>query len=136
MREFAIRLQRGTDLKTSIEKICVENDFNSAIVLCAVGCLKKVHIRLAKALQEIEVEDGFEIVSLMGTISKGKAHLHISLADDIGNVFGGHLKEGSIIDTTCELVLGILEDYQSKRIFDDNTGYDEIVFRKKDKLYD
>ena len=132
MKEFAIRLLRGSDLKASIEKICLDENIDTAVVLSAVGCLYRVHIRLAKAIEEIEVEDGFEIVSLNGSISKGKAHLHISLADDIGNVFGGHLKDGCLVDTTVELVLGILEEYQSERSYDEKTGYDEIAFRKKD----
>ena len=77
------------------------------------------------------MEEDFEIVSLTGTVSKGEAHLHISLADEIGNVFGGHLMEGCIVNTTCELVLGILEGYGSKREYDKATGYDEIVFKKR-----
>ncbi len=133
MKEFAIRLENNADLKKSIEEICVKNAFDSVVVLSSVGCLKKVHIRLAKAINELEVEDDYEIISLNGTIAKGQAHLHISLADEIGNCFGGHLKEGCIINTTCELVLGILDEYQSERIYDDNTGYKEIVFKKVGK---
>lgn len=136
MKEYAIRLKKNSDLKEEIERICIENSIDTAVVLSAVGCVSKVHIRLAKALEELEVEDGFEIVSLMGTISKGKAHLHVSFSDDIGNVFGGHLKSGCLVETTCELVLGILEEYTSERLDDVDTGYDEIVLRKKDRLYD
>lgn len=132
MKEYAIRLKKGDDLKNEISKVCLDNNFDTAIVLSAVGCVDKVKIRLAKAINYLEVDEDFEIVSLTGTISKGKCHLHISLADEIGNVIGGHLSEGTIINTTCELVLGILEKYESKREFDDSTGYDEIVFRRKD----
>lgn len=131
MKEYAIRLTKGADVKASIEDICKKEDINTAVVLSAVGCLDKAHIRLAKAVNEIEIEDGFEIVSLTGTISNGKAHLHISLSDDIGNVFGGHLKEGCIVNTTLELVLGVLEEYTSQREFDSTTGYDEIIFKKR-----
>ena len=132
MKEYAIRLTKGADLKKEISKICLENGFDTVIVLSAVGSINKVKIRLAKAINHLEVEEDFEIVSLIGTVSKGKSHLHISLADEIGNVIGGHLSEGTIINTTCELVLGILEEYESKREFDNSTGYDEIVFGKKD----
>ena len=134
MKEYAVRLTKGADLKASIENICHEQQFNTAVVLSAVGCVDHVKIRLAKAVGELDVEDGFEIVSLMGTVSNGKAHLHVSFSDDLGNVFGGHLKEGCIINTTCELVLGILEDYTSERKYDENTKYDEIVFSKKEDL--
>lgn len=128
MKELCIRLKKGSDIKTSIEKICKENDIDTAIVLSSVGSIYKAKIRLAKAINILEVEENFEIVSLTGTISNGEAHLHISLADELGNVIGGHLKDGCIVDTTLELVLGVLEDYHSKRVFDENTGYKEIEF--------
>lgn len=131
MKEFAIRLERGADLKASIEEICKKNAINTAIVLSGVGCLSRAKFRLAKAINSLEVEEDFEIVSLNGTVSNGDAHIHIALSDEIGNCIGGHLLEGCVINTTCELVLGILEEYESNREFDENTGYDEIVFRKK-----
>lgn len=131
MKEFAIRLTKGADLKQSIESICKENHLNTAVVLSAVGCVDKINIRLAGAKECLEVEEEAEIVSLMGTISLGKAHLHVSFSDELGNVFGGHLKEGCIINTTSELVLGVLDEYESKRVFDEKTGYDEIVFSRR-----
>lgn len=131
MKEFAIRLTRGADLKASIEKLCKDNNINTAIVLSGVGCVSKAKMRLAKAIDYLEVEEDFEIVSLNGTISNGQSHIHIALSDEIGNVIGGHMCEGCIVNTTVELVLGILEEYESKREMDPNTGYDEIEFRKK-----
>ena len=131
MKEFAFRLKKGDDLKKSIEDVCLKNNFNTVVVLSAVGCLLKANIRLAKAINSLEADEDFEIVSLTGTVSCGNSHLHISLSDEIGNVIGGHLKDGNIVNTTCEIVLGILEEYESVREFDENTGYDEIVFRKK-----
>lgn len=132
MKEFATRLKCGDDLLTKIEEIACNNNINTAIILSAVGSISKIKIRLAKAIKYLEVEENFEIVSLTGTVSCGKAHLHISLSDEIGNVIGGHLCSGTIINTTCELVLGILEEYESIRKFDDSTSYNEIEFRKKD----
>jgi len=131
MKEYAIRLTKGCDLKKSIEKICDENSINTAVILSAVGCVNKITIRLAKAINTFKIEEDAEIVSLMGTISKGHAHLHVSFSDELGNVFGGHLKEGCIVNTTCELVLGILEEYDSSRIYDEKTGYDEICFSRR-----
>lgn len=128
MKELAFRLQKGDDLRISIEKSC--QNINTAVVLSAVGCLYQAKFRLAKAVDYFEAKKDYEIVSLMGTISNGKAHIHISLADEKGNVVGGHLEEGCLINTTCEVVLGILEDYESIRKFDENTGYDEIEFKK------
>ena len=131
MFEFAFRLQKGADLKESIENICLENNFNTAIVLSSVGCLYEANFRLAKAVDYYSAKQDFEILCLNGTISKGKAHLHIALADEKGNVVGGHLQKGCLINTTCELVLAVLEEYESSRTFDEKTGYDEIIFKKK-----
>ena len=38
--------------------------------------------------------------------------------------------EGCIINTTCELVVGILEGVRYDMEQDKETGYDEIVFNK------
>ena len=131
MRELSCRLKRGSDLKDSIEKICIENDVDTAIILSGVGCLYKVKIRLAKAEGYLEDDNDYEIVSLNGTVSKGSAHIHIALSDETGKTIGGHLMEGCLVNTTCELVMGVLEEYSSERKFDQETGYDEICFVKK-----
>lgn len=129
MRELAFRLQRGDDLKVCIEDVC--KNINTAVVLSGVGCLYHTNIRLAKAKEHLDLEKDYEIVSLTGTISNGKAHIHISLADEKGNVIGGHIQKGCLVNTTCEIVLGVMEEYSSKRVFDNNTGYEEIEFEKE-----
>ena len=128
MKELAFRLKKGDDLRVSIEEICRNKDVDTAVVLSGVGCVYQAKIRLADAKKYLEVKRDYEIVSLTGTISKGKAHIHISLSDDEGNCIGGHLESGCLINTTAEIVLGILEHYSSQREYDENTGYDEIVF--------
>lgn len=130
MKEYAKRLKKGQDLKKEIETICSFNNFKTAVILSAVGSLSKVNVRLAKAKSYYEKEDGFEIISLNGTISSGEAHLHIAFSNEEGDVMGGHLEYGNIIDTTCELVIGILDDLESKRLFDSSTGFKEIHFEE------
>lgn len=131
MKEYAIRLEKGADLKASIRNICIDNNFDTVVVLSGVGCVYEAKFRLANAKYYFESKQDYEIVSITGSVSKGDCHIHISLADEEGKVVGGHLEEGCLINTTCELVLGVLEEYDSKREFDDNTGYDEISFIKK-----
>lgn len=128
MKELAIRLSKGADLKQSIINLC--KDVDSAVVLSSVGCVSKLSVRLAGASDFLDVEEDFEILSINGTISKGKAHLHICCSDVFGNSIGGHLMDGTIVNTTCELVIGILEEYESNRTYDPSTGYDEIEFKK------
>ncbi|MBQ4157741.1 MAG: DUF296 domain-containing protein, partial [Clostridia bacterium] len=53
-------------------------------------------------------------------------HIHISVSDKTGRVFGGHLKEGTIIDTTCEVVILPLEGISFLKEYDAETGYNEL----------
>lgn len=127
----AIRLTENQDLKKEIIKYAEEHNIVAGAVLSGVGCVKKINVRTAKALKCIEKEENYEIVSLMGTISKDDVHLHISLSDEEGITIGGHLKDGNIVNTTCELVILELPNYEFSREFDENTGYDELVIRGK-----
>ena len=133
MKELAVRLKNGADLKLSIQELAVTKQMDGAIVLSAVGSLKRLKIRLAKAKTYKVVEDDLEIVSLIGTVVKGEAHLHIAASDDQGNCIGGHLCEGSLVNTTCELVLGVFEEYQVRRELDEDTGYKEIKFIRNEE---
>ena len=55
----------------------------------------------------------FEIVSLVGTIDPdGQHHLHISISDSDGNVYGGHVYDNHIVYTTgtiCGISLRVLK---------------------------
>ena len=54
-------------------------------------------------------EGHYEIVSLVGTIDPdGQHHMHISISDADGNVFGGHVFAEHIIYTTGKLRFGML----------------------------
>ena len=129
MKEYAVRLERGADLKLSIEMICRENGFDTAVVLSGVGCVYHAKFRRDKATAFFEKEEDYEIVSLNGTVSKGKAHIHIALADDSGATIGGHLMEGCLINTTCELVIAELPGVRFGVEEDSETGYKELIFQ-------
>ncbi|MBQ9988085.1 MAG: DUF296 domain-containing protein, partial [Erysipelotrichales bacterium] len=86
---------------------------------------------LAEAVEFLEVEAHYEIVSLTGTLSTEGLHLHISVSDKEGRVWGGHLSDGCVIYTTAEIVLGELEQYTFTREMDENTGYKELVVRER-----
>lgn len=128
VKELAVRLKRGMDLKRSIQDLCIEKGIDTAIVLSAVGCVYEARFRLARGESFYESKKDYEIVSMTGTVSKGNAHIHVSFSDDTGMTIGGHLSEGCLVNSTCELVLGILEEYDSIREDDPETGYDEIKF--------
>lgn len=126
----SFRLTKGMDLKKEIEEYAINNKI-SGVILSSVGCLTKLAIRLADGETVIEREEPFEIVSVMGTLSKDGVHLHISVSDSEGNTIGGHLKNGCIINTTAEVVMLEIDNVKFSREFDESTGYDELVVRKE-----
>ncbi|MCY7324455.1 MAG: DUF296 domain-containing protein, partial [Phormidesmis sp. CAN_BIN36] len=68
----------------------------------------------------------FEILSLNGTLSVNGLHLHIAIADSVGNTIGGHLDNDSIIYTTAEIAIGASEDLIFLRSPDPQTGFLEL----------
>jgi predicted DNA-binding protein with PD1-like motif len=69
----------------------------------------------------------FEIVSLTGVLSLNGSHLHISLGNEKGKTFGGHLLEGCKVYTTAEIVISEFTDLEFKRELDSTFGYKELV---------
>lgn len=126
----AFRLTRGKDLKKEIQSYCKKENIQAGVVICAVGCIKHLHIRLAEAKDYIDQDGAFEIVSITGTVENDDCHIHISVSDNKGTTFGGHLKDGTIVDTTCEVVIYELTDFRFERKPDKETGYDELYITK------
>jgi predicted DNA-binding protein with PD1-like motif len=73
-----------------------------------------------------------EIVSATGTLGTAGLHIHVSVADQYGAVYGGHLLENCIVASTVELVIGDLSNHWSfERIYDPKTGYNELNAKHK-----
>lgn len=128
MRTICRRLHRGDDLMGSIRAIAQAEQIAAGVILSGVGCVSRARIRDASGVQVRELDRDFEIVSLNGTVSQTRCHVHIALADESLATIGGHLLEGCIINTTCELVIGVLEQVRFGVEQDEQTGYDEIIF--------
>ena len=128
---YVFRLTKGQDLKEEINKFVKENNIEAGIVKSGVGCVDKARFRLATGESFFEKEAPYEIISLMGTVSKNGCHIHIGLADIEGTAIGGHLTEGCIINTTCEVCIEELTDKVFDRKMDESTGYKELVITEK-----
>ena len=128
MRVHCIRLHRGDDLMLTIKAVCQEKDIRAGVVLSAVGCISKGRVRDASGVTIREIEEHCEIVSLNGTVSAARCHLHIALSKEDLSTIGGHLCPGCIINTTCELVIAELFGVSISKEFDPETGYDELIF--------
>lgn len=125
-----IRLHRGDDLLLSIRKIANEKHIAAGVVLSAVGCISRGRVRDASGVTIRDIEEHCEILSLDGTISQTRCHLHIALSRENLTAIGGHLCTGCIINTTCELIIAELPGIRYGVEEDATTGYDELIFCK------
>lgn len=131
MRTICKRLHRGDDLLKSIHALAREHQIAAGVVLSAVGCISMGIVRDASGVTLRRIDEPCEIVSLNGTVSQARCHLHIALSKEDLSTVGGHLVEGCIVNTTCELVIGLLDGWRIDTEFDAQTGYDELIFREE-----
>ena len=126
-----VRLKRGEDLMESIQKVCKEKNIRAGVVLSGVGCILRGRIRDASGVNIREITEHCEIVSLNGTVSAQRSHIHIALSKEDLTTIGGHLCPGCIVNTTCELVLMELPGIAYGVEADKDTGYNELIFKKE-----
>lgn len=130
MRTVCLRLHRGEDLLLAIRALAEREQIAAGVVLSAVGCVSCARVRDASGVTLRTISEPCEIVSLNGTVSAARCHLHIALSREDLSTVGGHLVPGCVVNTTCELVLGVLDGWRFGVEQDAATGYDEIVFEK------
>lgn len=130
MKIHTFRLKTGQDLKTEIERFVAEKNIQAGFVITCVAGFKQVTLRVAGALPERQdirtYNDDYELTSLVGTVSVNGVHLHMSISDREGATFGGHLKEGTIVHLTAEIVIGEDESVVYARELDEDTGFTEL----------
>ena len=124
------RLHRGEDLLLSSRQRAQKNGIRAGVVLSGVGCISRGRVRDASGVTIRDISEHCEIVSLNGTVSAARCHLHIALSREDLSTIGGHLTEGCIINTTCELVIAELPGLSFGVEQDAETGYDELIFER------
>lgn len=126
MKEHALRLTRGMDLKQGIEAYVAQHAIQAGAIISCAGCVSEVCIRVADGVSEYCEQKAYEIVSLQGTVSVNGCHIHIALSDQLLHTIGGHLKPGCIVNTTAEIVILELDSLIFTREMDEMTGYQEL----------
>ena len=126
-----VRLHRGDDLLLSIRELAKQKNIAAGVVLSAVGCISEGKVRDASGVTVRDIPDHCEIVSLNGTVSAQRCHLHIALSREDLATIGGHLCVGCIVNTTCELVIAEIPGVSFGVENDPETGYDELIFQTK-----
>ncbi len=133
VKTHAIRLLPGQDLKRQIDECVRKEKWDAACVITGIGSLNTAAIRFAGKDSVERLEGPFEIVSLAGTLSNDGSHIHILVSDGDGVPTAGHLKEGSIVRTTAEIVIGILAGWRFGRDVDPATRCCELSVERQEE---
>lgn len=134
MEQVTVRLKPGQLLKEEIEGLVRDRGIKAGVLLSIVGGLDRAVLRMAGATADSQPErtweEPLEIVSGTGTVSSDGCHIHASVSDARGTVFGGHLRDGCRVKFTAEVVIGIFSDVNYQRRPDSATGFKELVVSK------
>ena len=118
----------NSDLLKEITSFCKKNNIRLGKIE-AIGALQKANIGFydnEKNDYKVNLFDRFfEITNLSGNISikdgEPFIHAHITLADENGKSFGGHLLEGNIV-FVCEVIIYVFDGDDFVRKPDKDTG--------------
>jgi uncharacterized protein len=128
-RRFMGRLAKGDDLLAALERCCQEQGITLGEVR-ALGAVSRARVGYYhqgnRQYQFLALEQPLEILALVGNISlkdgQAMVHAHVTLADEEGRAYGGHLAPGTVV-FACEFVL---QEYQATpgfvRQMDEATG--------------
>ncbi len=122
-----LRLRPGDDLRRALELAAQHAGWPAAFVVAGIGSLADPRLRFADRPTETVFAGAFELVSLSGSLAANGSHLHMSIADERGAVYGGHVVYGNRVRTTAEVLIAPLPEWQLVREHDPATGFQELV---------
>jgi predicted DNA-binding protein with PD1-like motif len=125
---FMGKLRHGADLLEEITDISQKYGIRLGRIE-AFGAVKKARLGFynqgSREYQSFDLDRPLEITKLIGNISlkdnHPMVHAHLTLADEDGSAYGGHLMPGTII-FACEIILQAFEGPGFERRLDNETG--------------
>ena len=119
--KIVARIDRGEEIIASLVRLCSAEDIALASV-SAIGAVGAFTVGVFspedKTYKSNAFKGDYEIVSLVGTVTKKDdspyVHLHMSAGDGRGGVFGGHLNE-AFVSATCEMVIDVIDGAVGRR---------------------
>lgn len=127
-QRFMGKLSYGSDLLEELTGICKKENITLGRVE-ALGAVQKARLAYYdqdnKEYQFFTLDKHLEILKLIGNISlkdgEPIVHAHVTLADNEGKAFGGHLAQGTVI-FACEVIVEVFEGEKLERGLDEETG--------------
>lgn len=86
-------------------------------------------MRLAGDAGPPHLDGPLEVLTLSGSLSPDGVHLHASVSDAAGRLWGGHVCAGCVVHTTAELLIAPLPPGALGRTWDAATGCLELRVR-------
>lgn len=122
-----VRIDKGEEILEKVKEVALKEKITLASIN-ALGAVNDVTVGVfntdSKEYKANYFKGAFEIVSLTGTISTMNnefySHLHMSVGDEKGLVYGGHLNK-AIVSATCEMVIQVING-KVDRYFDEEVG--------------
>lgn len=122
------RLDTGCDLLDDLTNLCQDQGVRLGRVE-ALGAVMKARIgyynQVSMEYEFTLLEKPLEITNLIGNVSLKQespvVHAHITLADEKGRAYGGHLAPGTVV-FACEFLIEVFEGATLVRGFDEKTG--------------
>lgn len=117
---YALVLEPGDDIHTSIESFCAHNDLANAQI-SGIGSIenpKLAHYTIAtREFTDKQLAGIFEVVSLQGNVAlvdgKQFAHLHVTVSDAHMTAFAGHLVQAAC-SATLEVIITAYNSRKTK----------------------
>lgn len=140
-RVVAVRLSPGEDLLEGLSEACKKHDLNNGLILTGIGSLRSARFFNPVPLPDRKTGYGYgdpivlagpiELLSATGMICRGGKgetlfHVHVSLSDQNGGGWGGHLIEGNKVLITADFVLAEVEGLNMGRKY--NEEVDLMIF--------
>ncbi len=128
MDELVGRLRRGDDLLEGLNAVCRGEDIRLGRV-SALGAVERARVgfydQTAREYRYLDIDRPTEILALVGNVSQKDGapfvHAHVTLGDEEGRAFGGHLAPGTVV-FACEFSITPMEGAELVRGFDEETG--------------
>ncbi len=106
-----VRLDPGDEVVASLEAVAQKENIELAMVQ-GLGALNRVVMGVydiaAQEFKATTLEGALEMISVTGTLdtmgTEHYSHFHISVGDENGRAYGGHLKE-AVISATGEIIV-------------------------------
>jgi hypothetical protein len=128
MKEHIMVLKNGEDIKKEIVDYSNRIKMSAGIIVCCVGSINKVNIKVLDPKTIFNMKKSYKIIGANGTISLDGININMLLADEKGNVVGGKLLEGCIVDKTAEIVMLELDEYRFARKYNHETKCKELDY--------